>query len=91
MNIAHAYQTARDMTDTITGQAIASAFRNLFRTEFVRQQHEDEALAALRAFGDDGTHLRQAVALAAVGATDEDLERAMRHLMTGQPTPEEEA
>lgn len=91
MNIADAYQAARVLTGTIASQAITTTFRHLFRAEFSRQQHEDEALAALRAFGDDGTHLRQAVALAAVGATDEDVELAMRHLMTGQPTPEEEA
>src|SRR5699024_3547962 len=61
VKIADIYQAARDMAPTGVEQALTTAWRGLFRTEFQRHTNEDDALAALRALGDDGTHLRQAV------------------------------
>lgn len=78
MKIIDAYQAARDMATTALHQARTATFRGLFYLEFDRQQHEDDALAALRALGDNGTHLYQAVALALAGVEDEDVERFLR-------------
>src|SRR5699024_9904852 len=54
VKIADIYQAARDMAPTGVEQALTTAWRGLFRTEFQRHTNEDDALAALRALGDDG-------------------------------------
>lgn len=86
MKIADIYQAARDMASSGVEQALTTAWRGLFRTEFQRHTNEDDALAALRALGDDGTHLRQAVALAATGVDDETVEAFLNRYARGEET-----
>ena len=87
MKIADAYQYASETTSARIEQARTGLFRVLFHTEFQRQAREDHAIAALRALGDDGTHLRQAVALAAMGVDDETVEAILARYARGEDTP----
>lgn len=75
--ITDLYNRAVDTTGTAIELAAQKLTRPILRAEIDRRTREDEALAALRALGDDGTALRQAVALAACGVTDDALEHAL--------------
>lgn len=86
MKIRDAYRFARGMTATHIERAHAGLFRALFHTEWQRQEREDDALATLRALGDDGTHLQQAVALAAMGIPDDALDRMLHRYAQGDDT-----
>lgn len=82
MKITDLYRNAAATTGTALELA-AQALPRIHRREFARLTREDEALAALRALGDDGTALRQAVALAACGVTDDALEHALARWARG--------
>lgn len=73
-SIRDMFETARENAAVEVRQAFITLHRHLFGLEFERNVREDEVLAVLRSVDDfDGTHLRQAVALALADVDDASL------------------